>query len=277
MDSSTLTNSYTPTMLTTFRALITTPLLLALVFSQGGHVYAQNVTSDVEAALDVNADLNGDNSGTGSDTSGSDDTTATDDHDSDKGSDDSMGAGVHATVGAGFNLSKDDASVRDSSGSQIAAESVNTESDLEAYAASTLRASNTIENIDAGSDELRVKFKEPARFLWFIPFEMTSTVTVNADGSVSVNRPWYSFLASVDGDVKSDIESRVRTALENESGLTARSQARVLAALSTALDGSGSATAQGSLDANASAGGDTPTEGDDDGTADQGSGDVAPN
>lgn len=155
------------------------------------------------------------------------------------------------SAGAGFSLSRSDDSVRSGSESSMSASSVNSDSDLEVFAASTLRSDDSFDGVDVSSDRLSFRYKEDARLFGFIPHKVTTRVEVSGDGTVRVTRPWYSFLvAGLSNETSASIESRVRTALANSSGsMDARTKALVLSEIASALTGSASASANVMLDA----------------------------
>jgi len=142
----------------------------------------------------------------------------------------------------GFTLLRSDASVTNSSDAVMDARSVQTESDLEAYAATTLRTNDSFDGVETSSDRLVLRFTEDAKLFGFIPHTVTSRVEVDANGSVTVSRPWYSFLvAGLSNETDASIEARVTKAMgdTNSSGtMSARSQALVLAEIASALGGS---------------------------------------
>lgn len=248
-------------MISTQREILTTVLMLALLLGAAGTAFAQNagvgaqidgavdasVTDDVDASIDVSADADANvNADTDLDTS-------TSDSDSDTAS----------VTGATFSLIRGDAAV-DSASESRSATSVTTSSDLEAYAASTLRANDSLEGVDVTSENVVVSFKEQVRLLGIIPMNMTSRVEVTQDGAVRIERPWYSFLAfGASTELSSDMEATIRNVIAAEGGLTARAQAQVLNEVALALGGDASSdtsltetvesSIDAALDANASA------------------------
>ena len=235
-------------MTQTIRNLAVFPLTLALALSVGAPAFAQNVEIDVagDVRVDNGSALNASSSAGAEVSDNQDDTTPEPDA--------SAGSGSSGAIG--FSLERGDVSVVNSNGAAIAPASVNSESDLEAYAASALSANEALEGVEAASEKLVLRFKEDARFLGIFPFSMTSRVEVEQDGSVRVVRPWYSFLATgVESTVAADIETRVRGAMNAEEGIamsgemSSRAQALVLAELVAALNGSAAASTQASSNA----------------------------
>jgi len=210
------------TAVKTISALLLTLALGALP------AYAQNIDISVGGGVDANT---GDTTSVDADAEvEADAEVSTDDTETD----------AATNTATGFTLTRTDASVTNSSGTPMSADSVNTESDLEVFAATTLRTNDSFEGVDVASDRLSFRFKEDAKLFGFIPHQVTSRVVVSGDGRVEISRPWYSFLASgLSADTATSIESRVRTALGESAGsMNTRTQALVLAEIASALAGS---------------------------------------
>ncbi len=232
------------------RLLLSAPLALALFVSTTAGAYAQTITTDTAADIRVDAGgvLNASSSAGGSaDVSVDSDAEATAEETADSE------ASASGSGSASFSLKRGDAAVTNSTGTAIAATSVNTASDLEAYAAATLRASDRIDGVEVRDERIVLRFTEEARLFGFIPHTMTSRVEIETDGSVRVVRPWYGFLATgVSADAGADLEARIQAALGEELGsseLSARTQALVLAEVAGALGSTEADTAaSGSLE-----------------------------
>jgi hypothetical protein len=91
-------------------------------------------------------------------------------------------------------------------------EDVRTGASLEAYANSLARDDERVESVSVAADGTDVKYRLDARFLGFIPGSVTANVRVDADGSVSVRYPWYSFLMMTD-ESRADLEARLSAEL----------------------------------------------------------------
>lgn len=198
-----------------------------------GTAYAQN--ADIHAQLDA----------TVLDQSVDADTSAS--LDADTSTDDTV-VQTSADSGATFNLSRDDAAVDSASEGNTSAATVSTQGDLEAYAATAIRDTDAIEGVDMTGEALQVRFGESVRLFGFIPFTMTSRVEVASDGTVSVKRPWYSFLvAGASTEVTSEMETNIRNAIAAEGGFTTRAQAQVLGEVAAALGARAYASADATL------------------------------
>jgi|GEM_PF-6249562 len=225
--------------------------LLALVLITGISVPALAQTIDVGAQGDVDLEI-----GTGSasvEGSAGAEADVADERDAEMTEEDAS-ASDGQEDGTSFSLTRTEATLRSAGSAMVDAGSVNTRSDLEAYAAATLNASDRFESVDVSNDRVVLHFTEDARLFGFIPHTVTSRVEVMADGSVKVERPWYRFLvAGLSADSSADLEARVRSALATEGvqgSLSARSQARVLAEVARSFESGAdaSASAEGSAE-----------------------------
>lgn len=221
--------------------------LLLGVFLAGGTANAQ-LTGAVTTAVDVDVDAGADGSGAGVSGSvgGSADAGTADSDDSTTGSDDgSMGgdttsASSDTASNGSLNFSLSRSSLdEEGSASVSSASDVTTSDSFRAYAAGELQSDENFKSIDMSDDGMDIEYRRPARLFGLFPTSMNVRVHVDGNGDVSVRYPWYSFLLAKG-------ESRDELA------------ARLTADLSTLA-------ADMTLDTAA---------GNDDGTMDQGSGDV---
>ena len=221
------------------------------VLAQGGYLNAQTnveVDESVRGSADLDASVSNDEPDDSTSTTGNDDGA------SDQGSGDAQ-----ATSGGSFEMRRGDASADRTSNVEMRADSVVSDNDVEAFAAATLRTHERVEGVNVSENEVRVSFKEDARLLGVFPMSVTSRVVAMADGSVRIERPWYSFLLWGERkEIAADLEARVRAALEDGSlttngELSARAQARLMDEVARALSGvevqaDASAQADASLD-----------------------------
>lgn len=105
-----------------------------------------------------------------------------------------------------------------SSATVMNAISVSTSADLETYAAAFISNDENVTRIEADGKEVSVWYKQPAKLLGFIPVSVSAEGSVNADGSVDVSYPWYSFLATYD-------DARLESNLDLAAGSIARAEA----------------------------------------------------
>ncbi len=84
--------------------------------------------------------------------------------------------------------------------------------DLDAYAQAAMQSDSAIAGMNFSTDAVEVRYKESAKFLALIPVTFTVVARADADGSVSVSYPWYSFL-TVDNHDR--IETELKIAVDN--------------------------------------------------------------
>jgi hypothetical protein len=185
-----------------------------------------NQKVDVNANADIRANTNiRQNSGNGSTTSSGSATVET-----------GRDGGVEVNAGrSGNTISIDRSSdeVKSKTGVTVTVDRVMTDADLRGFAATEVRNDNNLNGIKIASDKIEVDYKQPARFLGIIPMMVSVGVDVNSDGSVSVDYPWYSFLALTNkADLEASIESEVKAFLE-DYGVSSASSASLAANAST--------------------------------------------
>lgn len=118
---------------------------------------------------------------------------------------------------------------------------VSSEGDLEMYARSVMLTDENVSKIESDSEKVSVWYKDPAKFIGLFPVTVEAKATVYADGTVSVDYPWWVSLF-VTGesatDVKSSLESTAGTIARSEStaSLSTNTQARLINALRAILE-----------------------------------------
>jgi len=213
----------------------TLALIIMFCFSLSGGTASAQSTGALNGTLDATLDSaigtdddTGTSSGTGvSGTAGVDIGASADD----------TGVSSGDRADFSFSIGRDDADQADTGasgrGSVESASAVSSDETLRAYAETAVRNDENLERVEVGSEGLDIRYRQEARILGFIPGHVTVTVHVTNDGSVSVDYPWYSFMAATGTD-REALESRIRSDV------------------SAAMDGSGAAMADALLTANAS-------------------------
>ncbi len=115
---------------------------------------------------------------------------------------------------------------------------ITSNSDLTAYAQASMKDDKNIQNVSVTDSEVSMKYREPAKFLGFIPGAITAKVTVDSDGSVTVRYPWYRFLMKVPekkADLESDVKANVGTVGSVSGSFTVSTKAQILKAVREAL------------------------------------------
>lgn len=197
----------------------------ALQINAGGQ---GTVGADVPETLDVSADVSANASATGTMKSHTETDSA-------------------STAGAQVGpLVVTRASVVASDNANVASPSaVSTDADLAAYANTVVKNDENMDSTSLSSQEIALGYKERAHLFGFIPILMSVTAKVAADGSVSLQYPWYAFLtANDDATLRSSVEAAVSPTLgaSTSAGFSVSQQAQVLAELHSAMKSSLDAT-----------------------------------
>jgi len=186
---------------------------------------ALDTTVNGGAAVNTNANINT-NAATDASLGNSGNTSNTSNANDNQGGANSQGA-AHADVNAMENASahsslvritRDDAESADATVQTMTASNVSSDADLKNFAAASIRNDANLSSIGFANDRVEVAYREPARFLGFIPVSVDVDVVAHNDGTVDVSYPWYSFLMMTH---RSDIEAAVK----NEIGASATSTA----------------------------------------------------
>lgn len=131
--------------------------------------------------------------------------------------------GVEVNAGKSGNVIRIDRSseeVKSGSRVNVTVDRVMTDTDLKAYVASEIKSDDNFNGVNIGDDKIEVDYKQPARFLGIIPMMVSVGVNINADGSVNVDYPWYSFLSLTNkSDLEAAIKSEVKAFLEERANV----------------------------------------------------------
>lgn len=179
---------------------------LAIALALGLAPLAQAQVLDADVGVDVGA-------GTGS---AQVDVSA--DANTDAGTDTESGAAAESTAeivvdsGLNFRFGREDLD-ESTEYTVVAADSVRSAAALESYAAATVRNDARVESLALEDNRFEMAYRKPARFLWIIPASMTIRAETDAEGNVSVDYPWYSFLMST-GESRADLEARLAAEIE---------------------------------------------------------------
>ncbi len=88
-----------------------------------------------------------------------------------------------------------------------------TDAELEA----TVQSDENVSKVDSDDDSVSLWYKSTFKLFGFIPMTANLKATADADGSVRVSRPWYSFLATSEASnaeevaVKSEVTAVVQS------------------------------------------------------------------
>lgn len=93
-------------------------------------------------------------------------------------------------------------------------ETVSDNTVLATYAQSLLVSDEDAERVEVTEGAVALTYKQRAEFLGLVPVLVDTTVTVDEAGEVTIDYPWYRFMASVDEDsLRTAIESNVEPVL----------------------------------------------------------------
>jgi hypothetical protein len=95
------------------------------------------------------------------------------------------------TAGAGATLSLTRSDIKGDKVMSRNAADVTTSNDLSDYARSLLSNDENIVKVESDADSVSIWYKEPAKFLGIVPLMVTVQATVNADGTVKIDYPWW--------------------------------------------------------------------------------------
>lgn len=96
--------------------------------------------------------------------------------------------------------------------SDMSADKVESDGDLQAYAETALRNDESLSDVSFTDDTVTVKYKEKGRFLALVPMTFTVSAKAHADGTLELDYPWYSFLTL---DSQDELETDLRIAVDN--------------------------------------------------------------
>jgi hypothetical protein len=196
------------------------------------HAATVNLSADLSAPVSVTAgtpttttSVNG-----SVDVSGSVNTDASTDANASASATATAEADEVLTVGRG-DVSENDVTV-------VSADVVTTSTSLSAYAKGVIKSDENVSKVEVQDDEVSLWYKQPAKFLGFIPTSLAARAIVRADGSVDVKYPWYSFLtAHGDADLVSDLDLAAGTIARAESTteFSASAKARLIDAMARVM------------------------------------------
>jgi|GEM_PF-2695128 len=127
---------------------------------------------------------------------------------------------------------------------------VNTPGDLEVYTRTLEQQDKKISKIEVDDSRIFLAYRQPARFLGIIPVSVLANVEVDAQGNVSIDYPWYTFLTvKEDEKLKAELQAKVGEILGTGgasgtvtgtttvafSDLSSRSKAKILQAIHLTL------------------------------------------
>lgn len=121
---------------------------------------------------------------------------------------------------------------------QLSAKAVSSDADLNTYTTAAVTSDMSTNSSATVNDDAQIKdvtyqdngvtvdYTQPAKFLGLFPTNITAHVVVQADGSVTVNYPWYGFLIRKHADATTNIfQKQVTEATAGKADLSASASA----------------------------------------------------
>jgi len=186
---------------------------LALIFALGlsllgGIAQAQTgVGSTISVGVDASIDSDSNSEGS-QETTGEASMKGSDTSENDS----SVSADAQTESALGFTLLRRSLD-RDSSGEGSAtvrsASEVNSNDSFRAFAETSMRNDDKFSGVLVDDNGMEMTYRRDARFLGFIPSGMNVRVHVDGNGDVAVRYPWYSFLMS-SSESRVDLEARIK-------------------------------------------------------------------
>jgi hypothetical protein len=132
---------------------------------------------------------------------------------------------------------------------------VRSSDDLRSYAVVSMKSDDNIRGMTFSGNDVEVDYREPGKFLGFIPVSITAMADANADGAVTVSHPWYDFLVAKDDTaIESSLSAGVGPmASASASGkFSYASEARIADAMKVAIKRALASSVSASAQANSS-------------------------
>ena len=73
-----------------------------------------------------------------------------------------------------------------------------------------LNSDSNVTKVDASNDSVGVWYKEPGKFLGFIPVMVSTEASADANGNAKISHPWYDFLTvTADSAAQAQLQSQI--------------------------------------------------------------------
>lgn len=121
------------------------------------------------------------------------------------------------------------------------AAAVSSSAELSAYASSVVKSDDNVSATSLSREAVSLAYKQRARLFGLFPVLITVTAKVEADGTIAIQYPWYSFLTTtVDASLRSSVETAIAPTASARTGgdLSASEQAQLLSELHSAMKSS---------------------------------------
>ncbi|MHB0865605.1 MAG: hypothetical protein ACYC1Y_01760 [Minisyncoccota bacterium] len=105
------------------------------------------------------------------------------------------------------------ADVRTGLDTQTTSADASSSESLQTHAKTVVSGDARVSSVELSSDKVALSYEEPAKLFGFIQVTIPVTVAVTADGTTSIEYPWYGFLLSSD---RTSLAVRARDAASQE-------------------------------------------------------------
>ncbi len=181
--------------------------------------------------------------GSGDNNNNENDNSENDKHDMASTSKNHKGDNNESSIGGEENNNNDGEIEIDHESADNASSTINTpdrvsnRGQLRSFLNHVVKGDDNISDVHVSSTTIETHYELPAKFLWAIPTNIKADVVVNADGSVTVNYPWYAFLFSKNGEIDNKLTQSISstTGTGASTTLSANAQAHLLNLLFASL------------------------------------------
>ena len=139
-------------------------------------------------------------------------------------------------------VSRADVDAGTAGATSVSVADVKADADLTGYVAAQIQSDKNISAVQSSAQSVSVTYAQNAKLFGFIPITLDAVVTVDAEGNVEVDYPWYAFLAvtnevDLEADLQSTIDSTFALGADAEANaaLGANTQAHLINEIKTVL------------------------------------------
>ncbi len=159
------------------------------------------------------------------------------------------GAAIHTTAtgatvdmnAGGTNMHVSGSNAGGGSGS-VSVSGVQSDADVAGYSQQIVASTPGLTSASASASGVQVSYSQPAKLFGIIPMPLQETVAVSANGSVSTQDPWYSFLytkdassAAISAALTQQLQGNAPVGATGSTSMTAMQQAQLLKLVANAV------------------------------------------
>lgn len=208
-------------------------LVLSIMLPAGA--YAVSVSTYGDSSAETNVGVSGSvnvNVGAGATTSAGSDTSAETRASETTSADVVVEVPERATV---IVITRSDVEASGEISASVSPASVGSEADLSGFVAAQIVADENLSKVESSSSRVSVTYPQKAMLFGFIPVTVKATATVEADGTVDVQYPWYAFLmvtneTALEVGIEAEVPSLSSATVDAtiSADLTAQAQAELI-------------------------------------------------